>query len=243
MMRGPPREGASALFVAAGEGHESAVRRLLQLGARPNLGNRHGATPLSHAAVRGHVEIARALLAAAADPSMGPGNSTALHSALRGSARARSLTKLVKLLLGARVDADAADDAGASALHLAASRGASGAVSALLSAGAAVEGAPRDSRVTPLMAAAAAGHTDSVKRLILAGAEVDAVASAAMHGVTAVYFAAQGGHADATAALLDGGSQVAMGMPMPCGRGHVRVAMGMSVRPWAAPVTHRWTPR
>lgn len=57
----------SALQLAAGGGHEEAVRVLLANGADPNTRDREGITPLHAAASAGYADIVKMLLASGAD--------------------------------------------------------------------------------------------------------------------------------------------------------------------------------
>lgn len=207
-----PQTGASALFVAAGEGYATVVRALLELGASADLPNRHGATALSHAAVKAHADTARLLLDAGASPSLGPPDEGGvLHAALRGGGlRGRRLASFVGTLLSRGAAVEATDAAGASALMLAAGQGEAAACAALLQAGAdAGRATPPPSSLTALMKAAAKGHVAVVKLLLdEGGADPNARAGVRLHGATALYLAAQGTHAAAAQALLERGAHV-----------------------------------
>ncbi|KHN94548.1 Ankyrin repeat-containing domain protein [Metarhizium album ARSEF 1941] len=60
--------GRTALFVAAREGDDELVQRLLSRGANPRIGSYSGATPISAAVRLGHVKVVEALLRA--DPGL-----------------------------------------------------------------------------------------------------------------------------------------------------------------------------
>ena len=208
-----PQDGASALFVAAGDGEDHVVSTLLALGAKVDLPNRHGATALSHAAMRGQTGAVSLLLAAKADPALGPsGSGNVLHALLRGTHKrgGKELARIVDRLVHAGASAVAADEGGITPLMLAADRGESAACVALLSAGAdtaAVSPAPL--QMTSLMRAASKGHT-RVVRVLLAegGAQPNARAGTRLMGASALYLAAQGRHVETMRALLEGGALV-----------------------------------
>lgn len=115
-----PVDGASALFVASGEGYTDLVREMLRLGAPPDLPNKHGATPLSHAALRGHLPVLRLLLSAGARADGAAEGASAalapLHAAVsrEGRLRGRGLAEAVAALLAAGAPADGLALGGAS---------------------------------------------------------------------------------------------------------------------------------
>ena len=95
-------------------------------------------------------------------------------------------------------------DVGLNALQLAASRGHSGIVRALIQAGAAPEARTADGW-TPLMFAARAGSAETVSDIANAGAAVDAKNKA---GETALIVAAKAGKAEAVRVLFNAGASV-----------------------------------
>lgn len=127
-------DGESALHAAARRGHAAVVGQLLAAGALVDRVSAVGATPLALAAAHGRGEAVAALLGAGADPNARHAlfGTTALHAAaLRGHAR------IAEALLRQGADPRLADDAGHSALQLAASRGDAAMVDALRAGGAA----------------------------------------------------------------------------------------------------------
>jgi tetratricopeptide (TPR) repeat protein len=110
---------------------------------------------------------------------------------------------VVRVLLDAKADVNAALDNGSTALMAAAQKGATDIVAALLGAGADPK-AKSATAGTALMEAAYSGHAESVRLLLKAGSDIEATTSA---GLTAVMGAALGGHTEAAAALLDAGAR------------------------------------
>lgn len=208
-----PQTGASALFVAAGEGEGAVVATLLELGATVDLPNKAGATALSHAAMRGHADTVDALLTAGASPHLGPtGSGGVLHTLLRGQNQlgGRKLAAVVKRLLRAGARASEADNGGVTALMLAASRGESAACASLIAGGADASAAtPQPSGMTALMRAAANGHLRTVRVLLGEGhADPNTRAGSRLMGAPSLYLAAQGQHVDTMRALLEAGGRV-----------------------------------
>src|SRR5436853_2616584 len=105
----------------------------------------------------------------------------------------------VKALLQKRVDVNAPEGDGATALHWAAYRDDLEMVNLLIGAGARVNVA-NDLKITPLALAAANGNGAIVERLLKAGAEPDAASEA---GVTPLMQAARVGSAESVRALID----------------------------------------
>jgi len=205
-----PVDGASALFVASGEGYTDLVREMLRLGAPPDLANKHGATPLSHSALRGHLPVLRLLLSAGARADGAAEGASAalapLHAAVsrEGRLRGRGLAEAVEALLAAGAPADALALGGAS------ERGEVAAVRVLLAAAepGIVDQPGGRSGATALMKGSVAGSAEVVAALLDGGASVNATAGAAMSGATALYLAAQHGHAHICRLLLRRGAWV-----------------------------------
>jgi ankyrin repeat protein len=122
-----PKDGASALFVAAGSGYADVVELLIAAGADVNIANNHGATALSHAVVRGRLGMAQRLLRA--------GECSFIYRYISRESCSQfdslPLTSLT-MLRGAGADAAAPASDGQTVLHVAAQRGDARAAALLL---------------------------------------------------------------------------------------------------------------
>jgi ankyrin repeat protein len=210
--------GTTALHVAADRGATELCQRLLDRGAELNRRLGDGATSAVHFAfLGGHEACARALIDRGADV-----DATMLHLAVQGGAAPliqwcldrgepvtgapqaligcarEGWTEALAVLLAAGADPAEADGGGVTALHLAADRGHTACVDALLRAGAPVDLATTERRFTALQLAAMHGHDECVALLLAAGAsreERDA------DGHSALDWALDGGHDDCVARL------------------------------------------
>jgi ankyrin repeat protein len=144
--------GYGALHIAVRRGDIELIRLLLARGANPNAritqgspGRRVsadivlgaetiGATPLWLAASLGHTDIMRLLAAKGADPAIDKDGATPLMAAI-GNSEPRALD-VINVLLELGVDVNAQDEAGNTALHIAATRGFTGVAQALVDNGA-----------------------------------------------------------------------------------------------------------
>ncbi len=111
----------------------------------------------------------------------------------------------VRSLLKQKVDVDAAQGDGTTALHWAAFRDDVEMVKGLLAAGANVKATTREGAITPLFMACTNGNAAIVGAMIKAGADANAVNG---NGTTALMTAAASGSVDAVKVLLDGGADV-----------------------------------
>jgi uncharacterized protein len=111
----------------------------------------------------------------------------------------------VQALLKQKVDVNAAQGDGTTALHWAAFNDNLDLAKTLLAAGANVRATTRDGSITPLMMACRNGSAPMIDLLLKAGANPN---SATVTGTTALMMAASSGSADAVKVLLDHGANV-----------------------------------
>ena len=196
-----PSDGSSALLVAVISGYKEVVRRLLDLGADPNISTSRGVTPLSQAAALYKEDMLKTLLEAGA--SVG-----SLHDAVSTSSsvlveQVLSTLPRPKLLktVNARVD-------GLTPLHLAVKAGNKDVVLKLLKVGGDVDAKVENTGATSLHLAALQGGLEVVRILLKSGANVHAKAADALHRATPLYLAAQNGHKRVVEELVKGGADV-----------------------------------
>jgi ankyrin repeat protein len=184
------------------------VRLLLAAGADVKAANRYGVAPLSLACLRGNQEVVEALLAAGADPNTSlPGGETALLTAAR-----TGRVGPVKALLARGADINAREHKGQTALMWAAAEGHLEVVDCLLAAGADFR-TPLASGFTPFFFAVREGRSAVVFRLLAAGINVNDTMQPERRGGPArgkttspLLLAAENGHFELAAALLDAGA-------------------------------------
>jgi ankyrin repeat protein len=225
----PVYTNATALIIAASEGHVQVVQRLLAAGASVGAHDDHGGTALALAQEHEHAEVVRVLELAGADKM-----AVELPSDLRLFVAAESgdVEKL-RELLAAGADVEARDTRkhtrGATALMVAAAADQPGAIQALCELGADVhskdsqgyehqpghrlafrEGGPDGMRAagvplgrTALMYAAERGAVKAANALLAAGADV---AAASEFGESPLGIAVDAGHVPMVRALLEAGA-------------------------------------
>ncbi|MBZ5625845.1 MAG: ankyrin repeat domain-containing protein [Acidobacteriia bacterium] len=111
----------------------------------------------------------------------------------------------VRSLLKQKVDVNASQGDGATALHWAAFQDDLEMAKLLLAAGADVKAATREGAITPLFMACTNGSAAMVEALLKAGADANSTKS---NGTTALMIAAASGSADAVKVLLDHGADL-----------------------------------
>ena len=126
------------------------------------------------------------------------------RAAVADAAMVRDVT-LVRTLLDAGADVNAAQGDGLTALHWASKHDDVELAAALVEAGADLEAATRVGRHTPLHVASTAGSAAAVITLVEAGADVNAMTTT---GVTPLHFAARAGSHAAVVTLVDAGAHV-----------------------------------
>lgn len=153
--------GGTALMFAAIKGDAKISGMLLRAGARTDLKAKLGWTALSLAAVKGHVEVVRVLLAGGADPNIR--DTYGWTPLMRAADRRRA--GVVRLLLEVGdIDTTIRQEAGSTALHIAAAVGDVEIVRMLVTHGA--DRSARDSYDnTPAAVARSAGHPEIAKFL------------------------------------------------------------------------------
>ncbi|XP_046403614.1 protein fem-1 homolog B isoform X2 [Ischnura elegans] len=155
-------EGACALWCAAGSGHLSVVKALVEAGANVNHPTTTESTPLRAACFDGRLEIVQYLVEKSADIHLANryNNTCLMISAYKGH------LKVVKYLLSVGVDPDERAHCGATALHFAAECGEDHVVRALVEDGGAQLGAKNGIGMTPLMVAAERTRASVVEYLL-----------------------------------------------------------------------------
>ncbi|XP_076177028.1 protein fem-1 homolog B isoform X2 [Ptiloglossa arizonensis] len=141
-------EKASALWCAAGAGHLSVVKTLVNAGADVNHPTESHSTPLRAACFDGRLDIVKYLREHNANMNI----SNQFNNTCLMVAAYKSHLDVVTYLLEEGADPNEKADCGATALHLAAECGSTTIISALLSHGA--EMTKDDRRMTPLIVAA-----------------------------------------------------------------------------------------
>lgn len=133
---------ATALHHAAFRGHIEIVRYLVETkGDDVNLKSAKGYTPLERASFSGHIDVVKYLIAQNADPALAAeSGDTPLHSAsFKGN------TEVVKYLVSLdKVDVNAKEARGFTALHYAVYSNSNDSVTALIEAGADVNAVSND---------------------------------------------------------------------------------------------------
>ena len=188
-------KGSTALHLAASFGRIEAARLLIEKGANVKAAAA-GISVLHAAAFKNQTSIVQMLLDAGADPDVEQaqdGSTALLEAAAMGN------TAVARALLAAGADPN--KGVSAMPLHSAAYKGHADVVELLLAEGADVNASEEDGG-TALLKAAAAGNEPSIALLLAAGAD----ANTARASVSALHYAAYGGHMGSVQALLDAGA-------------------------------------
>lgn len=199
-------KGVRPLLLAAGSNAAEAADVLLRAGAKVDVTDKKRRTPCHAAAAADGAEALEVLLDFGADAER-PDSSgqRPLHYAVR-CCRCSSMRcprmRALQLLLEHGVPPDAEDDAGWTALDVAAEHNRVAAMQMLLHAGADVNG-KGSSGCPPLVLAAHAGAREGTALLLAAGAAID---SRDAYGATALQAAAVGAHVSTLKMLLQMGA-------------------------------------
>ncbi|MFN7038411.1 MAG: ankyrin repeat domain-containing protein [Alphaproteobacteria bacterium] len=159
-------------FSALQKGDNEAVYNFLKEGMDVNIFNALGETPLHIACLYGHVEIVKILLQFNANPkaaSMGNGHQQPIHYAAENGN-----SEILQLLLSKKVNINAKDVSGSTALHISAELGHTEFVETLLKNNARIE-VSNNAKQTPLSKAVRSQRVDTVKMLIARGADKDVI--------------------------------------------------------------------
>ncbi len=197
--------GATALFIAAKNGHLELVRYLVKHKANVNQARTDdGLTALFMAAQNGHLQVVKFLVEHGANVNQActDDGSTALYIAAQ-----EGHLEVVKFLVehGANVN-QARTDNSVTALYIAAQQGHLQVVKFLVEHGATVNQVCTYNGITPLISAAQNGHLQVVKFLVEHGANVNQART--NNGATALYIAVQNGHLQMVKFLVEHGANV-----------------------------------
>ena len=228
----PLKNGSTALHIASQNGYADVVFTLLKFCANPSQKQSDGWTPLMKATENGHYKVVEVLLKAEVNVNTSlEDGSTALHIASQNGhlvvismllqfgadpdiKRNDGVTPLiiasyagnndiVELLLQTnKVDVNACNANGATALYIACHNGHLCVVSTLLRSGA-NPNLKDNNWWTPLMIASQKSHSDIVKLLLQANGDPNI---SSKDGLTALYLACQNGHSAIALLLLMSGA-------------------------------------
>ncbi|TRY97207.1 hypothetical protein DNTS_013710 [Danionella cerebrum] len=194
-------EGRSPLILAAQEGHYSTVRLLLERKAPIDHRAYDGHSALTAAALQGHREIVELLMRRGADTDVRDAEGRPLLYLLVLEGHLDMATLLIEK---GGVPMESKDAEGRSAIHVAAWRGDLEGIELLLNHGADPNSRDLDGR-PPLHSVAWGGHA-AAGRLLLQAKGINVDLACKQQGATALSIAAQEGHAEILAMLLEKGA-------------------------------------
>ncbi|XP_037095125.1 ankyrin repeat domain-containing protein 50 [Syngnathus acus] len=193
-------EGRTALILAAQEGHLGATQLLLDRRSPIDHRAYDGHSALSGALLEGHGEVAKFLMRRGADTDVRDAEGRPLLYLLVLEGRLHMSTLLIEK---GEPPLESTDSEGRTALHVASWRGNVDVVDLLLKHGANPNAQDAEGR-PPLHSVAWTRHADVGRRLL--SARTISIDLACHQGATALSIAAQQGHADVVAVLLEGGA-------------------------------------
>lgn len=192
--------GASPLYIACQEGHDSTVQILLSNGADINKCTENGTSPLTIACQEGHESIVQTLVSGGAniDSSMKNGSNPLFKACQEGH------DKIVQLLLQKGADANLRLKDGSSPLFTACKEGHVIIVQMLLNSEANINSCDKN-RASPLYIACKKGYEIIVENLLKKGADYNLCDN---NGDSPLHVACQNGHSRTALYLLNSGADV-----------------------------------
>lgn len=192
--------GASPLYIACQEGHDTIVQILLTKGADINKCTKNGTSPLTIACQEGHESIVQTLVDSGANinSSMENGSAPLFKACQEGH------DKIVELLLQKGADANHRIKDGSSPLFTACKEGHANIVQMLLNSEANINSCDKDG-VSPLHIACKKGYEIIVENLLEKGADYNLCDN---NGDSPLHVACQNGHSRTALYLLNRGANV-----------------------------------
>ncbi|XP_078311118.1 uncharacterized protein LOC144617578 isoform X2 [Crassostrea virginica] len=194
------KNGASPLFIACQNGHESTVQLLLNNSADVNLCEENGCSPLYITCQQRHESTAQLFLNNGADVNLCEEDGCSpLYIACQ-----KRHESTAQLLLNNGADVNLCEEDGCSPLYIACQEGHESIAQLLLNNGADVNLCKKNG-AGPLYIACQNGHKSTAQLLLKNGADVNLCEE---HGCSPLYIACQNGHESTAQLLLNNGADV-----------------------------------